>query len=125
MAETAVAPAGAIQAQDTKLRRSLRARKGIQVEQEFIDGAGEKHQIKSVPVAGGRFLYDDSRRWGLRALGFCSGGARGDGPWHREALARDYAERCSEERRPLCRRLEADDVKRRSPAKKSAKSRAR
>lgn len=122
MAETAVAPARAIQVRDTKLRRSLEARKGIQVEREFVDGAGEKHQIKSVPAAGGRFLYDDSRCWGLRALGLCSGGARGDGPWHCEALARDYAERGSKERRPLCRLLEVDDVKRKSSAKKSAKS---
>lgn len=110
------AEAKAIRARDRKLRQILGPRKGVQVERAFVDGAGGKHEVKSVPVPGGKFLYDDSRRWGLRALGLCAGG---DGPRHLEALARDYAERCSEEKRPLCRRLEADDIRKRKSSAKA------
>jgi hypothetical protein len=102
----------AVKAQEGKVRRLLNSRKDVQVERQFADAAGVKHQVKSIPVVGGRYLYDDSRSWGLRALGLCVGD--GDGPAHIEALADDYVKRCSEEKRPLCRRLERDDIKRSS-----------
>jgi hypothetical protein len=90
------------------LRRIL-TRKGARLEREFVDGAGGKHRIKSVPVPGGSYVYDDSRCWGLRALGECSGADEKGGV---EALAREYADRCQLEKRALCRRLDADDLKR-------------
>lgn len=105
----------AARTREGKVRKLVRARKDVQVEREFVDAAGVQHQVASVGVVGGRYLYDDSRTWGLRALGLCVGD--GDGPAHLEALADDYVRRCSDEERPLCRRLDRDDVKR--PSKKA------
>jgi hypothetical protein len=91
------------------VRRLLNTRKGVRVERQFIDGAGGKHQVRSAPVRGGRYLYDSSRRWGLRALGFCG---QIDGQRQVDALADDYVERCSREKRCVCRRLERIDITR-------------
>lgn len=102
----------AAKVREGKVRKLLRSRKDVQVERQFVDGAGVQHQVASTGVVGGRYLYDDSKTWGLRALGLCVG--EGDGPAHLEALADDYVKRCSEEERPLCRRLERDDIKRAS-----------
>jgi len=95
--------------EERSVRRLLNSRKGVRVERQFIDAAGGKHQVRSAPARGGRYLYDSSRRWGLRALGFCD---QGDGQTHLEALADDYVERCSGERRYVCRRLERIDITR-------------
>jgi hypothetical protein len=100
--------AEAIRRRDTKMRRLL-TRKGARAEREFLDGAGGKHRIKSVPVPGGSYVYDDSRSWGLRALGECSGADEKGGV---KALAREYANRCQLEKRAVCRRLDVDDLKR-------------
>jgi hypothetical protein len=91
------------------VRRLLNARKGVRVERQFIDEAGGKHQVRSAPVRGGRYLYDSSRSWGLRALGFCE---QIDGQRQVDALADDYVERCSRERRAVSRRLERIDIMR-------------
>jgi hypothetical protein len=93
--------------EERELRRMLNSLKEVRVERQFIDAAGGKHDVRSVPVRGGRYLYDSSRRWGLRALGFCD---QGDGVNHLEAIADDYVERCSVERHCVCRRLERIDI---------------
>lgn len=93
--------------EERSLRLLLNSRKGVRLERQFIDAAGGKHQVRSAPVRGGRYLYDSSRKWGLRALGFCD---QKDGGRNLEALADDYVERCGEERRWVCRRLERADI---------------
>ncbi|HEY5052530.1 MAG TPA: hypothetical protein VII45_03890 [Solirubrobacterales bacterium] len=90
-------------------KRFLATRKGVHTEQRFLDAEGLLHEIRSCPVPGGRYLYDASEAWGLRALGNC----RDDLPAHLEALSNDYAERCAEEAAPVCRALRLSDVKRR------------
>jgi hypothetical protein len=91
------------------VRRALEKRRGVHVEQRFLDGARIEHEIRSCPVPGGRYLYDASETWGLRALGFC----RDELAEHLVALSNDYAERCAEEVKPLCRALCLSDVVRR------------
>jgi len=101
--------AESVKAEDAKLRRSLASRKEVRVERTFLDGMGDRHQVKSVPVPGGRHVYDHSPGWGFRDLGFCGGG---EDERSVSALANDYADRCSDEKRPLCRRLQLSDIKR-------------
>lgn len=100
------------EARERSVSRVLEGRSGLRVEARFDDGVGAGHEIASCPVAGGRYLYDSSESWGLRALGFC----RVDDIKHMKALVGDYAARCSEEVAPLCRPLWLSDVLRRRGA---------
>lgn len=108
----APAPLDTPEARERSVRRALEDRSELRVEARFDDAAGRSHEIASCPVAGGRYLYDSSEAWGLRALGFC----RVDDSKHMKALVGDYAARCSEEVAPLCRSLWLSDVLRRRGA---------
>jgi len=88
--------------------RLLNGRKGIHVEKRFRDAHGAEHEIRSCPVPGGRYLYDSSSPWGLRALGFC----RGDESEHMAALGDDYAGMCEAQQEPVCRPLLVSDLRR-------------
>lgn len=103
------------EARARSIRRVLEGRRGIHLEQRFCDRSGAEHEIRSCPVPGGRYLYDDSGTWGLRALGFC----RDDMPEQLAALADDYAERCGEEVEPLWRSLRVSDILRRNAAEEA------
>lgn len=81
-------------------------------EETFFDGEAHPHAIVSVPVAGGRYVFDVSEPWGPRALGFC----RGKESKHLKALCQEYAELCGGETAPICRPLRLGDVRRRFEA---------
>jgi hypothetical protein len=101
------------------VREALRRRK-VRVELRFRDGAKRAHVIKSAAVPGGKMLFDESASWGLRALGLC-GGEEEDG--HLRALADDYAARCGDETKPVCRRLTKDDITRGREAERAESGR--
>jgi hypothetical protein len=101
-----------LEARARSVGRALQARRGIKLEQRFRDATGVEHELRSCPVRGGRYLYDASEAWGLRALGLCGS----EESRHLEALCDDYARRCSGEQAPLCRPLALSDVVRRSGA---------
>lgn len=88
--------------------RLLSRRKGLHVEKRFRDAGGADHEIRSCPAPGGRYLYDSSSPWGLRALGFC----RGEESEHMAALSDDYAAMCEAQREPVCRLLVVSDLRR-------------
>jgi hypothetical protein len=94
------------------VRLALARRGRVDLEQRFLDAAGVEHQIRSAPVPGGRYLYDASQSWGLRALGFCPEGC----PEDLIALSEDYARCAARRSTPLSRELRLSDLLRRAGA---------
>lgn len=102
------APLDTPEARARSVRRFLETRKGIRVQARFRDGAGDEHEIRSVPVPGGCCLFDASVSWGLRLIDVC----RGEDDL--ALLIRDYASHCAEQVDPQGRLLRLSDLRRTS-----------
>jgi hypothetical protein len=94
------------EARARSVRRFLESRRGIRVEARFNDGAGEEHEVCSVPVPGGCCIFDRSANWGLRLIDVC----RGEDDLG--LLVSDYAAHCADQVDPQCRLLRLSDLRR-------------